>query len=361
MAYKNLNRNKDKWPWMGQRFTEGKKERKVFLTKKEALLWEAEGTMEVQNVLPPPSLKIPTVFLGEWAVKYLDFVREKHLERIYNSRVYAFKRLFELISKDTACENLTLYDAQKALQHQAKTRSGNAANKDLSHFRTAWKWGVKYLDMPDRNVFLSIDKFSSKRSDRYVPPLEDFWKVYHSLQDDQDKLMLYCFLQTGARANEMWRLTWSDVDFFNHRIRLKSRKNRLAEWKSDWLDVNDDLMQWLKRHNKATKGGVGEYVWKFVRSGRRSNVCRSRVLKDFCLKAGVEEFTFHCIRHLFASLLAMKNVPLVEIQRMCRHTSILTTQRYIHSLVTNNKRAMQALPSLEESTSKVHQPLRAQG
>ncbi|MBV5317658.1 MAG: hypothetical protein JZU50_07595 [Desulfobulbaceae bacterium] len=47
--------------------------------------------------------------------------------------------------------------------------------------------------------------------------------------------------------------------------------------------------------------------------------------------------------------------------RKCHHASILTTQRYIHTLITNNKRAMQALPSLEESTSKVHQPMLAQG
>lgn len=307
------------------------------------------------------TVTIRTVSLAEWAVKYLDFVKEKHSQRIYNSRVFAFKKFFELIPKDTECSRLTLYDAQKVLQHQARIRSGNAANKDLSHFRTAWKWGVKYLDMPDRNVFLSIDRFSSERFDRYVPPLDDFWKVYHVIQDDQDKLMLYCFLQTGARAQEMWRLTWNDVDFFNNRIRLMSRKNRLAEWKIDWISVNKDLMQWLLRHKKATSSGSRDYLWKFVRSGRCSNVCRSRVLKDFCLKAGVKEFTFHCIRHLFASILATKNVPLVEIQKMCRHTSILTTQRYVHSLVTDNTKAVQALPSLEESTSKVHQPMRAQG
>ncbi|WP_319585210.1 site-specific integrase [uncultured Desulfobulbus sp.] len=174
-----------------------------------------------------------------------------------------------MISKDIECGHLTLFDAQKALQHQAKTGSGNSANKDLAHFRTAWKWGVKYLDMPDRNVFLSIERFPSERFDRYVPPLDDFLKVYNSVSDDQDKLMLYCFLQTGARANEMWRLTWNDVDFSNDRIRLRSRKNRLAEWKSDWISVNNDLMQWLLRYKKATKGGFGDFLWKFFCLVRR--------------------------------------------------------------------------------------------
>ena len=46
MAYKNPNKNKDKFPWMGQRFIGNKKERKCFETKKEALFWEAERQPE---------------------------------------------------------------------------------------------------------------------------------------------------------------------------------------------------------------------------------------------------------------------------------------------------------------------------
>lgn len=77
---------------------------------------------------------------------------------------------------------------------------------------------------------------------------------------------------------------------------------------------------------------------------------RQHWMKKLCKRAGVEPFGFHGIRHLFASILASKNVPLVEIQKMLRHGSIQTTARYIHSLQKEGSReAIEALPSLKEA------------
>ena len=83
---------------------------------------------------------------------------------------------------------------------------------------------------------------------------------------------------------------------------------------------------------------------------------RVQWLKRSGTEAGVEQFGFHGIRHLFASVLASENVPLVEIQYMLRHTSLATTQRYIHRLKKENREVLAALPGLSDlgkSPSKV--------
>lgn len=129
--------------------------------------------------------------------------------------------------------------------------------------------------------------------------------------------MLYCYLQTGDRRDELFRLTWADVDFFRKRIRLSWRKNKVGEWRSQWLSVKDDLLEWLLRHRK--KGGnINEHV--FVSQQNLAYQYRQHWLKRVCRKAKVKPFGFHGIRHLFASILASENVPLVEIQYMLRHT-----------------------------------------
>ena len=79
---------------------------------------------------------------------------------------------------------------------------------------------------------------------------------------------------------------------------------------------------------------------------------RQHWLKRLCAKAGVKQFGFHGIRHLFASILASKNVPLVEIQKMLRHGSIQTTARYIHSLQEGSREALAALPGLDQEKIK---------
>ena len=43
-------------------------------------------------------------------------------------------------------------------------------------------------------------------------------------------------------------------------------------------------------------------------------------------------FSLHAIRHLTASILISKDVPLFDIKTILRHKSIQTTERYIHRL-----------------------------
>jgi len=351
MAYKNPNKNKEKFPWMGQRFTQGKKQRKCFETRKAALLWESER-------LPlPEEQKTPTVSLLEWATEYLQFAEQSFTRKTFEEKRMVFRQFFSSpgIHPKESVDLLTAYQAQQALQLQSVNRSGNAANKDRKNLSAAWSWGVKFLELPEKNPFAKVEKFSSDRHERYVPPLDDFWKVFNIVSNDQDRLMLYCYLQTGARRDEIFRLTWADVDFFGKRIRLSWRKNKIGEWRSQWIGVKDDLIEWLLRHKKTLPGSQ-ESV--FVSPSSLAYEYRQHWLKRLCEKAGVKPFGFHGIRHLFASILAARNVPLVEIQYMLRHTSLATTQRYIHRLKKENREVLAALPGLpvsEKSTSEVHQ------
>ena len=352
MAYKNPNKNKDRFPWMGQRFIGKVKQRKCFATKKEALLWEAER-------LPETAVqKIHTICLLDWATEYLRYAEQNFTAKTFDEKRRAFRLFFACpgISSNESVNFLTAYQAQKALQVQSVDRSGNAANKDRKNLLAAWAWGVKFLQLPKENPFSKVEKFSSERFERYVPTLDDFWKVFHSLDDDQDKLMLYCYLQTGARRDELFRLVWADVDFFRKRIRLSWRKNKIGEWRSQWLSIKDDLAEWLLRHKKKNSD-LKEHVFVSYRS--LAYQYRQHWLKKVCKEAGVKPFGFHGIRHLFASILAAQNVPLVEIQYMLRHTSLATTQRYVHRLKKENREVLEALPGLAasetKSTLKVHQ------
>lgn len=351
MAYKNPNKNKDKFPWMGQRFIGKTKQRKCFTTKKEALLWESEQLLE------PAEQKTLTVCLLDWATEYLRHAEQNFTGKTFDEKRIAFRQFFACpgINAKESVGRLTALQVQKALQRQSVSRSGNAANKDRKNLSAAWSWGVKFLNLPSENPFAKVEKFASERFERYVPTLDDFFKVFHSLEDDQDKLMLYCYLQTGARRDELFRLTWADVDFFRKRIRLSWRKNKVGEWRSQWLSIKDDLAEWLLRHKKKSSN-LKEHVFVSYRS--LAYQYRQHWLKKVCKEAGVKPFGFHGIRHLFASILAAENVPLVEIQYMLRHTSLATTQRYIHRLKKENREVLAALPGLtaseNKSTSNVH-------
>jgi len=163
--------------------------------------------------------------------------------------------------------------------------------------------------------------------------------------------MLIALLHTGARRDELFRLRWKDVDFSGKRIRLYTRKNEIGEWKSAWLPMSDDLEGMLKEQQKIT----GPLRFVFLNKTESDDpqqwipyLYRQHWLKKLCAKAGVKQFGFHGVRHLFASILAAKNRPLVEIQQMLRHGSITTTARYIHTLDGGNRDVFSALPGVAD-------------
>lgn len=339
MPYKDV-RNKIR-PWIGQIKREGKKYRKSFVTRKEALEWEKLNQQE--------RIQIATVSLEYWANSYLDYAKQQFVQKTYEEKVFAFRQFFQNrnIKPEMEVTLLTPLMVLNYVQQQEKARSGNAANKDRKNLRAAWSWGARFLDMPRENPFSAVEKRGESRFPRIVPDITDFWAVYTAAATDQDKCMLLCYLHTGARREELFRLRWVDVDFINRKIRLFWRKNKLGTWKNVWLDISDDMVSMLKKQNEQT----GKEKFVFLSECGKPYLKRQHWLKNLCAKAGVKQFGFHGIRHLTASLLAERNVPLVEIQHHLRHDHLSTTERYIHQL-QKNRVAIEALPGLQDAAEE---------
>lgn len=353
MPYRNYNKNKDKFPWLGQVVVNGKQKRKQFASKQEAIKWEVKekARLLVQDQQTDP---IPTVCLYDWATAYLDYSKGRFSEKTYDEKRFAFREFFRSAAAEDDVKFLSANDVRLFLEKQAAERSGNAANKQRKNLRAAWQWGIKFFGLSKDNPFDSVQRFAEDRNERVVPTIEDFWQVYAVADTFQDKLMLLFCLHTGARRDEVFRLRWKDVDFSKLRVCLHTKKNELGEWKGAWLPISDDLVGMLREHQRTT--GLLRFVFlnqcdtdpqKWV-----PYLYRQHWLKTLCNRAGVKQFGFHGIRHLFASILAGKNVPLVEIQKMLRHGSITTTARYIHTLDSGNREVLEVLPGLKDRAEK---------
>jgi len=93
--------------------------------------------------------------------------------------------------------------------------------------------------------------------------------------------------------------------------------------------LTDEAMEALREQHRDT----GKGKWVFVEPGTNNPyMFRVQWLRRLCRRAGVDRFGFHGIRHLCASILAQKGVPLVDIQHHLRHDHLSTTERYIHKI-----------------------------
>lgn len=317
-------------------------------TKREAIEWEEGKRREIQTGGP---CLTRTVSLHDWATAYLDFAKDRFVAKTYEEKRLAFRELFKFIKFESSLD-VARFTANDALVYlsgkNAGSASGNSTNKRRKNLRAAWQWGVKFLNMPKDNPFDAVPRFAEVRKERGTPKLDTFWKVLERATED-DRRLLVSYLHTGARRDELFRLKWKDVDFQQRRIRLSSRKNNAGEWHEAWLPMSEDLITALKQQRQITGLMGNVFMWRTHDGQWLPYQYRQHWLKKLCKRGGVEQFGFHGIRHLFASILAGNNVPLVEIQKMLRHNSIQTTARYIHSLQDGSREALDALPSIKEA------------
>ena len=229
------------------------------------------------------------------------------------------------------------------LQKQAQKRSGYAANKDRKNLLAAWNWGIKYMALPAPNPFL-VDKFPEERQRRYIPPEDDFWKVYEVAEKGQDKLMLLAYLHTAARRSELFRLRWEDVDFGEGTIALGTRKRMDGTLEYDYLPMTDELYHEMLKHRQQSQS---EWVFPNPETDQPF-VARRLWMRGLCKNAKVKAFGLHAIRHLTASILANAGEPAIKIQAILRHKSLATTERYLHRLA-DLKPALQVLSSKRKS------------
>jgi len=344
--------------WKGRIQKQGRIRQKLFSTKHEALAWEAEQRKCDWDAEPPGSV----CTVAAWGKAYLTYA-DKFTRKTRNEKHQAFRELYAartgqggkalpVINPQMPVTSLTPGHVLAALQVQYRQRGGNAANKDRKNLIAAWNWGIKYLDLPERNP-CAVEKFPEKRTPRYIPPEEDFWKLY-SFSTGQDRVMLLTCLHLAARRSELFNLRWDDVDFGNKRVRLATRKRRDGTLEYDWLPLTSQLFiqlsEWrekrrLQEHDhlfacgneeKGPSPGHPQYGQPYKE--------RMQFMKGLCFKAGVRPFGFHAIRHLTASILYRLGQPVSVIQRILRHSSPTTTTLYLRTLgLEETRTALEAL------------------
>ena len=308
--------------WRAVRMINGQRKTCLCQTKAEAKKWEAEQNQEDWQS------KTVTISLHDAATQYLDYSQTRHHPTTYHAKRLALKRLFHYVKPTSGYEGVTRRIALAYVMDRAKESGNAAANKDRKHMAAFWQHCKKFFGFQG-NPFQDVAKLPENSQPHYVPPAEDFWKVY-AVADQTDQAMLLALLYTAGRRSEPMRWTWEeDIDLLGHRIRLSTCKTADGSRKYEWLSMPSKLHDALVSHKLRT-GGRG-HVFRSKTTGDAYRD-RKHFVSRLCEKAGVKPFNFHGIRGLCASLLAAGGVPMKEIQHVLLHSSMVTTDRYIRRI-----------------------------
>jgi len=141
--------------------------------------------------------------------------------------------------------------------------------------------------------------------------------------------MIVFAVETGLRFEEQFGLTWDRVDLVRKEIHVVRTKNGTA--RTIPLEPNAiAVLKALKRHIKEP--------WVFWHDKGERYVTVREAFGTAIRKAKIKDFTWHDLRHTFASWKAQAGIDMYRLQQLLGHKRPEMTQRYAH-LRTDDLRA----------------------
>ncbi len=153
----------------------------------------------------------------------------------------------------------------------------------------------------------------------------------------RDKLIFGLGADCGLRKAEMMKLNWEDINFEDHKIKIlcsKGNKDRVVYFNGELKEIFTKC----RKNTEAYKGAVVRGTF-----GKRITSCPlQRIVQRIYKESEVyrEGLTIHSLRHTYAENLRKNKVDLKVIKTLLGHSSLATTDRYLHVSSVDLKQAV---------------------
>lgn len=229
---------------------------------------------------------------------------------------------------------VTLQDAVEYHDHiKAAYASAHSVKLHINVAKALFGFGVKtnYLTA---NPFAAIKPDATPEvTHKRILTEEQTLKLIDAPSRSRDKLMLRLLYAAGLRVSELCDLKWSDLLGIGvlHIRQGKGQKER-------FVTLSDSMIEKLVDHRG--NAGQDEYMFRsqvkekagVFTDGRLDESQVHRIVKGAAKIAGIsEETSAHWLRHSHASHSLDRGANLVTVRDTLGHSSIATTNKYLHS------------------------------
>jgi integrase len=159
-------------------------------------------------------------------------------------------------------------------------------------------------------------------------------------EQELDQLIAGCgrktatFLQllkeTGARAGEIGKLTWNDIDFERRIVRISAEKGSLPRMLPISLKVIN-MLENIKKNVNSNRIFIRDSIYV------NFSIARKRIAQKLA-NPRILNITFHTFRHWKATMEYHKTKDILHVKELLGHRNLESTQIYIHierTLFTN--------------------------
>lgn len=264
-------------------------------------------------------------------IKYLKIVK-KHSD--YTLTNYK-NDLIELYQFNNNLLNLNEKDRDEYMEYlYNKKLNRNTISRKLSSIRSFYNYLYeegyikknlfKELKNPKKN--LALPKYAKDND------LEKIFSIFDKTTPlgQRNSLILETLYATGVRVGELVNIKTSDIDDYNHSIRIlgKGKKERIVFYGSY---CEDALNLYLKKGYKELNKRNQEYLFLNKNGEKISERSIRNIINDAVRKCQIEyHISPHTLRHTFATDLLNAGADLMTVKELLGHSSINTTGIYTH-------------------------------
>ena len=216
------------------------------------------------------------------------------------------------------------------VQTDRKNKEAARARK-LCAIRNLYKFLKNSFEV-DENPSDKLDSPKKKKSLPKYLNLEEAQQLLSSISPpnyERDYAIITIFLNCGLRVSELEGISLKDIEQDLSKLRVVGKGNK----ERTVFFGNDAGFEALKRYNWIRKEMCFESDYLFVNKygDPLSTQAARNIVKKYVNLAGLSRnITPHSFRHTFATMLLEEGVDLRFIQEFLGHSSISTTQIYLH-------------------------------
>ncbi len=274
--------------------------------------------------------KIKLEELCSWYISLPEVKANKTYDRI-KQLIENLKRHLGATTKirDITAGKMESYQQKRLLEkspvHPEKNIRPATVNRELSCMKTILNRAVRHGKL-DVNLISKVKKLPENNIRMRVLSLEEFENLLAACSPHLHPVVLTAYY-TGMRRAEILNLTWDEVDLKSGFIRLGADRTKTKVARS------------VPLHPRVKKmlGGLprGLHTSRvFLLKGKPFDDIK-RSYPTACKKAGIEDFTFHDLRHCAINNLRQAGNDYFRIMAVSGHKTMSVFKRY--NLVTEEE------------------------
>lgn len=253
-----------------------------------------------------------------WVNTYDKTTKEKYIFETKNF----FKFYPDLLLIDVRVEHVVRY-----LEEGLENKSNSSKNLSKAVISSLFNFAIRsgYLDF-NPTVAIRAKRVQSKFYEK-VLSLDEVKSLINSAKSEKHKLIVELFYMTGIRLSELVQIKWLDFRRYKSHyliyIKGKGSKIRPVKITTEFYERLKVLKEEDKSYLFYSPVKANEHIsQKFV----------TYMITKLGQKAGLQQrISAHALRHTHATHCIERGVPIQVLKASLGHTSIMTTEKYLHA------------------------------